>query len=192
MRFLIETCLQALRFPGKHVLWNIFGDGSHRGTEATALTHERAEKVFPAYFQSRHVQLPPEAALQVIEVYRACRTGKVERESFLNTYEENGFQVPAGLSPDDPQVYSLSTFTRPNYLQRIVTVHSDDVPPWVLAKGSTTVEDGPSCETRIWKRKRKSRHVDWWLYEGAEPWRAFAVEEGVKDDGNQSGDLPAG
>ena len=56
-------------------------------------------------------------------------------------------------------------------------------PPFVLAKGHTTTDGGVSCMTNTWKTyarerdARKDSHVDWWLYEGAEPWLAFEVTD---------------
>ena len=47
---------------------------------------ERIQKIFPKYFEN--FQLPEAAIEQEIEVYRACPTGKIEKASFLNTYEE--------------------------------------------------------------------------------------------------------
>lgn len=133
-----------------------------------------AQKIFPEYFPDYIV--PAAAKEQRIEVYRACRTGKAERDSFLNTYEENGCKVRADLQPDDPQAYSLSVFTNPKKLNYILAIHADCKPPWTLAHGYTTVEDGVSCETRKWKKMKKNNyHVDWWLYQGAEPWEAFEV-----------------
>ena len=59
---------------------------------------EQMKKVFSAYFSN--FQLPAAAKEQEIAVYRACRTHKLERESFLCTYEENGFRITAGGKED--------------------------------------------------------------------------------------------
>lgn len=131
---------------------------------------DKIKKVFPAYFSN--FQLPETAIEQEINVYRACPTRKIEKASFLNTYEENGCQVPVGLKADDPQVYCLSTAFRLKDVERFVTIDSRFQPPLLLAKGHTTKHDGVSCETRTWKRCRGS-HVDWWLYVDAMPWLAF-------------------
>ena len=131
---------------------------------------DRIQKVFPSYME--HINLPDCAKEQKISVYRACQTRKIERESFLNTFEENGFQITVGGKEDDPQEYCLSTYTRPKDLKRFV-LHSDKYdPPWLLAKGCTAPSCGKSCRTRDWKHT-KSRHVDWWLYENSSPWEHF-------------------
>lgn len=131
----------------------------------------KAEKIFPAYFKS--IELPPEAINQEISVYRACRTHKIERESFLNTYEENGFCISPDMDASDPRQYSLSTYWRLKDVKRFVVIDSRYQPPWLLAKGHTTCEDGLSCRTKDWKKGYRGSHVDWWLYEGAEPWVVF-------------------
>lgn len=134
---------------------------------------EQMKKVFPAYFSN--FQLPAAAKEQEIAVYRACRTHKLERESFLCTYEENGIRITAGGKEDDPQEYCMSTYAKLKDVRRFVVADSKYQPPWTLAKGHTTVKDGVSCGTKEWKEKHKSSHVDDWLYEGAEPWTAFEL-----------------
>lgn len=130
------------------------------------------QKAFPAYFECFH--LPECAVEQELTVYRACKTRKVEKESFLNTYEENGFSVPAFLEPNDPQVYSLSTFEKLRDIRRFVCIDSKYDPPYALAKGKTVLQCGVACRTKEWRpEKKKSSHVDWWLYEGATPWLYF-------------------
>lgn len=129
-----------------------------------------ASKVFPEYF--KNFALPGEAIEQEIPVYRACRTHKIEKKSFLNTYEENGFMNSPGALLDDPQEYCLSTFAKLRDVKRFVVIDSRYQPPWMLAKGHTTKIDGVSCKTSDWK-PTKSSHVDWWLYRDAKPWLAF-------------------
>lgn len=100
--------------------------------------------------------------------------GHVERDSFLNTYEENGFELDVEARIDDPQEYSLSTYERLRDIKRFVAVTAKFSPPYVLAKGITVPSCGVSCRTKDWKAQRKrDSHVDWWLYEGAEPWKHF-------------------
>lgn len=134
----------------------------------TALT----QKVFPAYFQN--FEMPATAEEQVINVYRACPTRAIDHGSFLNTYEENGFNVPADKEANDPQVYCLSTCIRPKDIRRFVIIDSRFQPPWLMAKGCTSTTCGIACETKSWKPQvKRGSHVDWWLYENAEPWRFF-------------------
>ena len=56
----------------------------------------QAEKKFPSYFVN--FQIPEWAREQKLEVYRACRTGKVERESFLNCSYGVPFVIAKGVT----------------------------------------------------------------------------------------------
>ncbi len=136
------------------------------------------EKKFPGYFEN--FEMPIWAREQNLTVYRACPTGKVDRESFLNTYEENGFKLSLGGEPSDPSEYSLSVYTKRRDVRRFATMDSRYGVPFVIAVGSTCPEYGICLETKEWKRKLgekcKSSHVDWWLYEDAEPYHAFRVD----------------
>lgn len=138
---------------------------------------EQAEKKFPFYFAN--FEMPEWAREQSLEVFRACATGKVDRESFLNAYEENGFQVSLNGEVDDPQEYSLSSYTKFRDVKRFMTMDSRFGVPFIIAKGETNPEYGICLETKEWKKnlgiKYKGSHVDWWLYENAEPWKEFEV-----------------
>lgn len=134
------------------------------------MDEQQIKKVFPSYFEN--FQLPSSAKEQEIVVFRACRTHKIERESFLDSFEENGFTIPPDCDISDPQQYSLSTYFRLKDVKRFVIIDSKYNPPFLLAKGHTTITDGVSCKSQDWK-KCKSSHVDWWLYVGAKPWLAF-------------------
>lgn len=144
----------------------------------------KIKKVFPAYFEN--FELPAVAIEQEISVYRACPTRKIEKPSFLNTYEENGFNVPVGKNINDPQVYCLSTAVNLRDVKRFVVVDSRFQPPFLLAKGHTTKYDGLSCLSKDWKKASNS-HVDWWLYEDAEPWLAFEETSYEKEQNDISG-----
>lgn len=138
---------------------------------------EKMHKVFPAYFSN--FAMPPESEEQELEVYRACPTRKIEEASFLCTYEWNGFKVSVGGSEDDPQEYSMSTCIRLRDVKRYVIINSRYEPPFLLAKGMIRPECGISCLTRAWKKdySKRSSHVDYWLYVGAEPWQFFEEKD---------------
>ncbi len=107
-------------------------------------------------------------------VYRACATGKVDRLSFLNSYEENGFCTILGLAENDPSQYSLSTFEKPRDVKRFATMNSSFKISFKIAKGTTNPIYGYSQRTKERdKSKKKSSHVDWWLYENATPENEF-------------------
>lgn len=134
------------------------------------LDKTKISKVFPSYF--KNFDLPKEAKEQSIEVYRACSTRKIDRESFLNSYEQNGFNIEQGGDPNDPSQYSLSTYFRLKDIKRFVIINSRFQPPCTLAKGFTDPNCGVSCKTSEYK-PRKDSHVDWWLYEDSTPWMSF-------------------
>ncbi len=146
---------------------------------SSIMKKEQAEKKFPSYFTN--FEMPKWAREQELEVYRACATGKVDHESFLNSYEENGFQISAGGDKKNPQEYSLSTYLKFKDVKRFMTMDSRFGIPFVIAKGITNPVHGICLETREWKRnlgmKYKGSHVDWWLYTDAEPCREFEVIE---------------
>ncbi len=132
---------------------------------------QEMKKRFPAYFEN--FTLPECAREQMICVYRACKTRKIEQESFLNTYEENGFANTVDQEIDDPQEYCLSTYEKLRDVKRFVALTAKYSPPFLLAKGWTAPSCGVSCRTKDWKVRYKSSHVDWWLYKDAKPWEHF-------------------
>lgn len=139
------------------------------------MTKEQIAKKFPSYFIN--FEMPEWAREQELVVYRACATGKVDRLSFLNSFEENGFAVSAGGDAADPQEYSLSTYTKYKDVKRFMALDSRYGVPFVIAKGITNPIHGICLETREWRAKLgarcRSSHVDWWLYEEARPWEEF-------------------
>ncbi len=143
------------------------------------MTKVQAEKKFPSYFE--HFQIPEWAREQELEVYRACATGKADRESFLNSYEENGFQISKGGEDNDPQEYSLSTYRKYRDVKRFMAMDSRFGVPFVIAKGITNPIHGICLETKEWKKnlglRYKGSHVDWWLYIDAKPYVEFEVIE---------------
>lgn len=146
------------------------------------MNEKQGEKKFPSYFEN--FEMPEWAREQELEVYRACATGKVDKKSFLNSFEENGFQVSLGGEEDDPQEYSLSSYTKFKDVKRFMTMDSRFGVPFKIAKGITKPIHGICLETKEWKRnmgiKYRGSHVDWWLYENAEPWKEF--EEVILDE----------
>lgn len=145
------------------------------------MTEEQIERKFPSYFSN--FEIPEWAREQELEVFRACATGKVDRISFLNSYEENAFHISIGGDIQDPQEYSLSTYLKFRDVKRFMTLTSKFQVPFVIAKGKTNPIHGLCLETKEWRKKQgkkyKGSHVDWWLYIDAEPWKEFEV---INDD----------
>ena len=111
---------------------------------------------------------------RVIKVYRACKSGKCDRKSFLPTYEENGFAVDDGTDEKDLGQYSLSTYEKPTHIKRFAGVMYDIKEPCRIATGITNPIHGVVQRTRE-RKKCKSSHVDWWLYKDATPYREFEI-----------------
>ena len=135
------------------------------------------KKTFPRYFEK--FEIPVWARPQELHVYRACATGKADRESFLNTYEENGFSVMPGQAENDPSQYSLSLYTKYRDVRRFMSITSKYHVPFAIAEGKTNPVYGICLETKEWKKhmgeKSKTSHVDYWLFEGATPWLDFQL-----------------
>jgi hypothetical protein len=135
-------------------------------------TTKRIEKIFPDYF--KRFELPDGAREEYIKVYRACRSGKCDKASFLPSFEENGYVLNPLVSETDPGQYSLSTYEKPTEIKRFASIISDMKVPYQIAIGYTNPIHGLVQRTRERKRKRTS-HVDWWLYKDASPYSEFEI-----------------
>ena len=135
-------------------------------------TVERIEKIFPDYFD--RFELPAGAREECIKVYRACRSGKCDRDSFLPSYEEHGFTLSPLCEVTDPGQYSLSTYEKPTDIKRFANLISDMQVPFQIAFGVTDPKHGVVQRTRE-RRKTKGSHVDWWLYKEATPYDEFEL-----------------
>lgn len=133
---------------------------------------KRIEKIFPDYFE-RFI-LPAGAREERIKVYRACRSGKCDKDSFLPSFEQNGFTIPPFADPADPGQYSLSTYEKPTDVKRFADLISDLNIPYKIAIGMTEPKHGLVQRTRERTKKRGS-HVDWWLYKEAVPYNEFEL-----------------
>jgi hypothetical protein len=135
---------------------------------------KRIEKIFPDYF--KNFELPAGAREESIKVYRACRSGKCDKDSFLPSFEQNGFRLDPLFATDDPIQYSLSTYEKPKDVKRFADVDSDMKVPYKIAIGETNPVHGLVQRTKERSKKRTS-HVDWWLYESATPYDEFELIE---------------
>lgn len=133
---------------------------------------KRIEKIFPDYFQ--RFKLPDGAREERIKVYRACRSGKCDKDSFLPSFEENGYVINPFVDSSDPGQYSLSTFEKPKDVKRFAGVMSDMKIPYQIAIGETDPRHGLVQRTKERTKKRTS-HVDWWLYKDASPYEEFKM-----------------
>lgn len=140
------------------------------------------EKKFPDYFCN--FELPTDLDEDEFVVYRACITGVADEQSFLNSYEEAGRRVPES-ERHNPSAYSLSVYKKPKEIARFVSNDRRMKYPWNIATGKTNPIHGVHKETkyRLGRdgRKRKTSHVDWWLYEDSQPWIDFTVIDNFDD-----------
>ena len=135
---------------------------------------DKIARIFPDYFD--RFELPEGAHEELIEVYRACKSGKCDEQSFIPSFEENDFALHPMADADDPGQYSLSTYEKPKDVKRFAGVMSDIREPYRIAKGKTNPKYGLVQRTRERTRRRTS-HVDWWLYKNANPYREFSIIE---------------
>lgn len=70
--------------------------------------------------------------------------------------------------------YFLSTFEKPKDVKRFAGVISDMKVPYQIAVGETNPRHGLVQRTRE-RTKKKTSHVDWWLYRDASPYEEFEM-----------------
>lgn len=141
--------------------------------------HEKYPPGFPVE------DLPEGAREERIDVYRVCRSGKVDPSSFLPTYLDELAMTKENAEGDhDIGYYSLSTFFKENDARRVLKFLRGKQPCAILAIGSTDPSCGLCQRTRERKKNAKS-HVDWWLYQGVEPhifFQEICLEGGENND----------
>jgi len=141
-------------------------------------SEERLKKIFPDYFE--RFELPEGAREEEIKVYRACRSGKCDKASFLSSFEQNGYALAPNADPADPSEYSLSTYEKPNHVKRYCSLTSDMGIPYTIAYGVTSPKHGLAQRTKERKKKCGS-HVDWWLYQDARAYEDFCVLDNFEE-----------
>jgi len=141
-------------------------------------SNERIKRIFPSYFEN--VKLPEEAKNENIKVYRACISQLCDKESFTPTFEERGMKYYQNEDSTDPGLYSLSTYEKPKDVKRFLKMDSKYTKPYKIAFGCTHESCGlvqRTCE----RKTCKSSHVDWWLYEDAEPHLHFNIVDNFEE-----------
>ncbi len=92
----------------------------------------------------------------------------------MPSFEENGCVINPLADSADPGQYSLSTFEKPKDVKRFAGVVSDMKIPYQIAVGETNPRHGLVQRTKERSKKRTS-HVDWWLYKDASPHEEFEI-----------------
>lgn len=134
---------------------------------------------FPDDFEQKI--LPQNVHLSKKEVYRVMKKGYIDREGFFSTYEEimRGL-IPPGdklKRPNDPSLYSTSCNMELSDAQYILGILSGHHPAPVIVHGTIHPECGPWQLTSE-RTGRTDSHVDWWVYDKAEPQMYFREVKG--------------
>lgn len=120
---------------------------------------------FPKNFESEILPIT-EVDSTELEVYRVIKSGEINREAFLSTWEERTeFDV---LDESDPSTYCTSCNLSLSEIKRLKARIMRFHPRPIIAKGTTVLCCGPSQKTKD-RTGKKTRHVDWWVYEKAKP-----------------------
>lgn len=134
---------------------------------------------FPENFEKEI--LPKEAKEENKNVYRVIKSGKIDRNSFIGTFEE----MKRGLIPkkkrinlNDPGLYSTSCNIDYSEAEYALNMFMRHYPEPKIAKGVTQGICGP-CQLTSEREVRDDTHVDWWVYEKSQPQLYFKE---VEDD----------
>lgn len=144
------------------------------------MTRDEIKKKFPIDFPV--YLLPEEAAEENIVVYRICRTGEVEPDSFLPTYRDELARTKENEGETDIGFFSLSTYEKLRDARQRLKFFRGFQPEAIAARGVTEKCCGLVQRTRE-RTGTKSSHVDWWLYKGAQPHVYFHKMEDLRKEG---------
>lgn len=134
---------------------------------------EKYPDCFPENFETDI--LPKEARKENKAVYRIIKTGEIDRNSFIGTYEEmirGMIPYKKRMNMNDPGLYSTSCnieYSEAEYALRMFMRH---YPRPIIAKGETEGTCGP-CQLTSEREERTDTHVDWWIFEEAKPQVCF-------------------
>lgn len=137
----------------------------------------RYPECFPPNFETEI--LPKEAKKENKTVYRIIKSGTIDRDGFISTFEEIERElIPRNDRYDrtSPGLYSTSChmkYADSEYILGLIMRHHPDP---CIAKGITDGGCGP-CQLTSERNKSKDSHVDWWIYQDSTPERYFKKEE---------------
>ncbi len=104
----------------------------------------------------------------------------IEFEGIHPFIEENGCVLNPIVDSTDPGQYSLSTYEKPTDVKRFAGVISDMKIPYQIVIGETNPRHGLVQRTKERTKKRTS-HVDWWLYKDASPYDEFEMIDNFEE-----------
>jgi len=139
------------------------------------MTVTQIQKKFPNYYPACGV--PPQAKEQDLKVYRICNYGTIDKKAFYSHYELWKYEdiTLKNMEPgweDDIFYYSVSVFKDYKDAMSVYRLLSKFNPPAIIAAGYTRGAFGP-CLQNAKKTSNRKSHVDWWLYEDAQPQGLF-------------------
>lgn len=148
---------------------------------------EIKDKIFPDYFSDKaREQIVAWGKEESVPVYRVGKYGNNDETAFLNYYEEvqRGLKVVRNKEQtmkryrEDFNSLSVSCYEEKSDIEEYYKVTlKESHPERILLFGRTESQAGLSSRTKERKTNYTNSHVDWWLYDDAEPWEYFKVEE---------------
>lgn len=140
---------------------------------------EKAKRTFPCYKDENgkvifdRTKLPQEAKMQdIATAYRVCRNGMVDSNAFLPSYLDVHNKE---TDITNPSTFSTSCFESFKEAKKRLAFFGSKNPQAILAKGSISAESGYTLrrKDKLPKPKNNKSHIDWWIFEGEEPWTYF-------------------
>lgn len=120
-------------------------------------------------------------------VYRVARSGIINRDAFLSSFQEHKFGIvqhrDIALMLQQGQcnigAYSTSCFEDKNQANKVLQMIKKYSDGPILLKGKIVPDSGLSMRTADSKSKRKagSSHIDWWIYSDFDPSGDFSYGE---------------
>ena len=113
------------------------------------------------------------------DVYRVAKYGLNDPRSFYSTIQEKILESNGALRPNESKKkpalsdYSTSLSTSVEKMAAYLQHSEQNHPKATIIIGYTKKEFGPT------KLNVESKHIHWWLYKGAEPWRCFRAGENL-------------
>lgn len=115
-----------------------------------------------------------------IDSYRVCRWGKVDKQAFLSTYEEYTqglITIRDSINYDDVGTYSTSVYEKQRDIKRIYKlIHRPDRNPEAIVIKIKTMPQCGLVQRSSERDGRRNSHIDWWIYEEAQPYK-YPYEE---------------
>ena len=144
-------------------------NGAPAFKDAALAPRIRSRKV-PKVRQHLPKSCPPEDAVPSEGEHFRLIVGALSLQQAFLSYTELGRTCPKNSRPCEWG--SVSLFRDRAGVERLLDL-GGQFEGALVARGTLTAEMGSAKS----KKEAKSSHVDFWPFEGAQPWEAFAVEE---------------